>query len=240
MENCKKRHFYPMLILGTALLTGSLCLLSRLAIPVFSGAMKEYQAVVSLGNLRYDEKLLEQVKKIQGLVSFSPVLEIPVELKLEDYMANTVLLSVDLEELNMKGNSSENIYIGNTPMLLVGKNALKLLRDPYGHTISKGKLAAFWEKSDRRLQYHLSEDKMGNMENSSQKNTEKTGNIEPDWMECRVMVCLCDPADGIYISLEQGKNLSRRTQEGCTKALLTVRGKEEFKKAQAVFAELSK
>lgn len=222
MRICKRRHFYPMLILGASIMAGSLCLLIRLAAPVFSGSIKEYQTVVSLGRLQYDEKLLEQVKKIPGLVSFSPVLEIPVELKLEEYTMSTVCLAVDLNELKMEGDSSEYIYVRNTPVLLIGKNTLESLKDLNNHTISQRRLATFWEKGEGKLQYCLSEAS------------------EAVWTECPSFLCLRSPSEGIYISLEQGKALGGMSQEDGTKALLTVRGKEAFKKAQDIFANLSK
>lgn len=239
MGKCKKRHFYPMFILGAVFITGILYLLIRLAVSFLTGMTGEYQAVVSLGNMTYDQRLLKQVEKIQGLVSFSPVLEISVELKLDDYTMSTVLLAVDLKELKMEGKTYRDMETGNIPMLLAGKNTLKHLKDPYGHTISKRRLAAFWEKSNKGLQYHIAEDGLENTESSSHENTEKSGFIETDWAECQAAACLSNPSEGIYISLEQGRDLLEGTGLDCRKALLTVRGKEAFEKARAVFADFS-
>lgn len=239
MGKCKKRHFYPMFILGAVFITGILYLLIRLAVSFLTGMTGEYQAVVSLGNMTYDQRILKQVEKIQGLVSFSPVLEIPVELKLDDYTMSTVLLAVDLKELKMEGKTYRDMETGNIPMLLAGKNTLKHLKDPYGHTISKRRLAVFWEKSNQGLQYHIAEDGLENTESSSHENTEKSGSIETDWAECQAAACLSNPSEGIYISLEQGRDLLEGTGLDCRKALLTVRGKEAFEKARAVFADFS-
>lgn len=239
MGKCKKRHFYPMFILGAVFITGILYLLIRLAVSFLTGMTGEYQAVVSLGNMAYNQRLLKQVEKIQGLVSFSPVLEIPVELKLDDYTMSTVLLAVDLKELKMEGKTYRDMETGNIPMLLAGKNTLKHLKDPYGHTISKRRLVAFWEKSNKGLQYHITEDGLENTESSSHENTEKSGSIETDWAECQAAACLSNPSEGIYISLEQGRDLLEGTGLDCRKALLTVRGKEAFEKARAVFADFS-
>lgn len=239
MGKCKKRHFYPMFILGAVFITGILYLLIRLAVSFLTGMTGEYQAVVSLGNMTYDQRILKQVEKIQGLVSFSPVLEIPVELKLDDYTMSTVLLAVDLKELKMEGKTYRDMETGNIPMLLAGKNTLKHLKDPYGHTISKRRLAAFWEKSNQGLQYHIAEDGLENTESSSHENTEKSGSIETDLAECQAAACLSNPSEGIYISLEQGRDLLEGTGLDCRKALLTVRGKEAFEKARAVFADFS-
>lgn len=239
MGKCKKRHFYPMFILGAVFITGILYLLIRIAVSFPTGMTGEYQAVVSLGNMTYDQRLLKQVEKIQGLDSFSPVLEIPVELKLDDYTMSTVLLAVDLKELKMEGKTYRDMETGNIPMLLAGKNTLKHLKDPYGHTISKRRLAAFWEKSNKGLQYHIAEDGLENTESSSHENTEKSGSIETDWAECQAAACLSNPSEGIYISLEQGRDLLEGTGLDCRKALLTVRGKEAFEKARAVFADFS-
>ena len=47
MGKCKKRHFYPMFILGEVFITGILYLLIRLAVSFLTGMTGEYQAVVS-------------------------------------------------------------------------------------------------------------------------------------------------------------------------------------------------
>ncbi len=237
MGKCKKGHFYPMFILGAVFITGILYLVIRLAVPFLTGMTGEYQAVVSLGDMAYNQRLLKQVEKIQGLVSFSPVLEIPVELKLDDYTMSTVLLAVDLKEFKMEGKTYRDMETGNIPMLLAGKNTLKHLKDPYGHTISKRKLAAFWEKSSGELQYHIAEGRLENTESSSLDNAEKWVSTETDWMECQAAACLSNPTEGIYISLEQGKELLAGTALDCRKALLTVKGKEAFEKSQAVFTD---
>ena len=74
---------------------------------------REYQEIVSFGKTVYDQKLLKEVQKIDGLVSFTPVQEIPVELRLGEYTMNTVFQAADLEELHMKGNGPDKIQVGN-------------------------------------------------------------------------------------------------------------------------------
>ena len=76
--------------------------------------------------------ILKEVQKIDGLVSFTPVQEIPVELRLGEYTMNTVFQAADLAELHMKGNGPDKIQVGNTPVLLIGKNALSSMTDGNG------------------------------------------------------------------------------------------------------------
>ena len=70
-----------MIICGVFFIAGILYLLIRLAVLFFTEAAGGSQAVVSLGNMEYNQKLLKQVEKIQGLVSFSPVLGNPCGIK---------------------------------------------------------------------------------------------------------------------------------------------------------------
>lgn len=118
---------------------------------------REYQEIVSFGKTVYDQKLLKEVQKIDGLVSFTPVQEIPVELRLGEYTMNTVFQAADLAELHMKGNGPDKIQVGNTPVLLIGKNALSSMTDGNGRRISKKELQKFWEGSEKHLQYRMTD-----------------------------------------------------------------------------------
>lgn len=230
----ESRHFLPMTVLGVCLAAGILYLLVRLAAGAFTEE-RQYQEIVSLGKLPYDAELLKKVEKLEGLVSFTPVLELPVELKLGDYTMNAVLQAVDLSELHMKGKAPKEIALGNTPVLLVGKNVLSGMTDANGRAISRAKLKKFWETSDGRLLYHLTEE-----EETQEPAASDTGDTEIHWMDCYAKARLTFPADGIYIAYDQGRRLVEGSSLNCTKGLLTVQGKENFEKASAAFAALKK
>lgn len=52
---------------------------------------KQYLALVSLGDLTYDDDFLKKAQKIEGIKEIWPVVEIPVTIKIEDYTGNSHL-----------------------------------------------------------------------------------------------------------------------------------------------------
>ena len=156
MSISKRKHFRPLTVTGIAMAAGVLYLAVYLAAGI-PEEQREYQEIVSFGKTVYDQKLLKEVQKIEGLVSFTPVQEIPVELRLGEYTMNTVFQAADLEELHMKGNGPDKIQVGNTPVLLIGKNALSSMTDGNGRRISKKELQKFWEGSEKHLQYRMTD-----------------------------------------------------------------------------------
>ncbi|MDQ9827115.1 hypothetical protein RFZ44_28035, partial [Acinetobacter sp. 163] len=79
----------------------------------------------------YDEAFLEEISKAEGFLSVSPVYEIPVKLRWEDYTMDATFTAVDMKEFQMTGNAPEEISLGNTPALFIGKDALNGLTDSY-------------------------------------------------------------------------------------------------------------
>ena len=100
MSISKRKHFRPLTVTGIAMAAGVLYLAVYLAAGI-PEEQREYQEIVSFGKTVYDQKLLKEVQKIDGLVSFTPVQEIRVELRLGEYTMNTVFQAADLAELHM-------------------------------------------------------------------------------------------------------------------------------------------
>lgn len=258
MSISKRKHFLPLTVTGIAMAAGILYLAVYLAAGI-PEEQREYQEIVSFGKTVYDQKLLKEVQKIDGLVSFTPVQEIPVELRLGEYTMNTVFQAADLAELHMKGNGPDKIQVGNTPALLIGKNALSSMTDGNGRRISKKELQKFWEGSEKHLQYRMTDQSESSVirsiprgeseekdKNSTDMATDTTSgqNItvqkETGWRDCCAAARLTSPSDGIYMDYEQGRRILEGRPVSCNKALLTVQGKENFEKASASFADLEK
>lgn len=229
------RTFWPLLIAAAGMAGGILYLTVRLALGA-AGAEREYQSIVSLGKYTYDAAFLEEAEKIQGLVSLSPVMEIPIRLRMESYTMETVLQAVDLDEFQMEGCVSGEIAVGNTPVLLIGEQELSKMTDEYGHSISEKERAVFWESEElRMLEYCLiggSAQETGGPEESDGAAME-SGEI---WMDCVAAGYLTSPEDGVYISYAQGQKLLEGEAFAPEKALLTVRGKENYEKAAELWS----
>ena len=72
------------------------------AFPWHAGERRTYTALVSLGDLTYDNDFLKSASKIIGIQAVYPVVEIPVTLKIEDYTETTAFYGIDLSALCSK------------------------------------------------------------------------------------------------------------------------------------------
>lgn len=66
---------------------------------------KQYLALVSLGDLTYDDDFLKKAKKIEGIKEIWPVVEIPVTIKIEDYTETATFLGIDLNAVWRKSRA---------------------------------------------------------------------------------------------------------------------------------------
>ncbi len=91
-----------------------------LLIRLFLGMQERrtYTALVSLGDLTYDNDFLKSASKIIGIQAVYPVVEIPVTLKIEDYTETTAFYGIDLSAFVQ---SPDEDSLGTVPLLLLGK-----------------------------------------------------------------------------------------------------------------------
>ena len=66
MSISKRKHFLPLTVTGIAMAAGVLYLAVYLAAGI-PEEQREYQEIVSFGKTVYDQKLLKEVQKIDGL-----------------------------------------------------------------------------------------------------------------------------------------------------------------------------
>lgn len=187
------------------------------------GESTEYQDIVSISGMEYDEAFLEEAAKIPGIRSLSPVLEISVRMQIGEYEMQTVWQALNVEELSLEVESSAETEVGATPVLLLGENSLAGLQDANGHTVSaveQKKLLADYESLEVR--YCLEAQEMSGQE---------------IWNECRIAGVLRSPSEGIYLDYGQGRQLfqSIGAEISIQKVFLSVRGKSNWKKALDYF-----
>ena len=90
-----KRGFLPfrLLLLGMGVLV--LYLGGRLGWEEVQG-QKQHQKMLDLGEISYDERFLEEIQKMEGFLSVSPVYEIPVRLRWGDYTTDTTFTALEV------------------------------------------------------------------------------------------------------------------------------------------------
>lgn len=211
------------------------------------------QSIVSLENFSYEEEFLKEAEKIRGIHSITPVIKIPVRLRVEDYTMDTVLYGVDLEALQMTAAKTAETEVGSAPVLLLGKESLSGMTDHNGHSLSEKKQKEFltWFQ-ELEWQYELipgdGVENLSAMDDGSVRtggtyaDTKET--TENDWLPCMVAAVLSEPSDKIFISFSQAANLSGLSLYGMCKGapagsvkdiLLTVQGEENYQKALLLF-----
>lgn len=181
------------------------------------------QLTVSLGGREYDEAFLEEAAKIKGIRQITPVLELPARIKIGDYEMDTLLQAVELSSLEKKVRAARETPLGETVVLLLGKDALSELQDCNGHTISAGqqtKLLGDFENLEVKIR-------------TGRETSEAEGEASSKWRRGIIAGILESPAEGIYIPFEQGRALDKSAE--IEKALLTVKGKDRCEKVLELF-----
>lgn len=221
-----KRRVAPGFLIITVLFMAAILFLSVSLLSGVSGERQEYQLMVSLGGLKYDESFLDTVSKIRGIRQISPALEIPVRLRIEDYTMDTVISAVDIEVLEKKVRYAREAPLADTPALLLGKDSLADMRDFNGHALSEEQQKRYLADCEN-LEIELL--------TLSGDAAEENGAIQ-QWKSCIAAAVLDEPAAGIYLPIIQAESLCKNAGDmEVEKVLLTVRGKSNYEKVQEIF-----
>ena len=210
----KKGWLFFLILLAAAALTLSGILLGK-----FSREEKIFQEQEALNGIVYDEAFLEAAAKLPGIQSVTPVVSLPVHLQVKEYSMDTDFLGVELTDFHYEAEKASDAALGRTPALLIGKEALFSLADANGHTIS-----------EKRLSQLLEEYQELTLTASFSERPEQT-------FSCRAAAVLKEPADRIYVSIDQAKTLAEQYGQpfSIREVLLTVKGETNFRKAKESF-----
>ena len=199
------------------------------SIKLFAGIQdgkKQYLALVSLGDLTYDDDFLKKAKKIEGIKEIWPVVEIPVTIKIEDYTETATFLGIDL---NAFGENPEQNDLGNTPVLLLGSKALQNMKDSNNHAISKKQQEKFLQMGENPKELSGAADHLVSL-TGHEENEQQTV-----YLPCKVTAVTEN--EDIYIPLSQAQELCSEIGEPLkiTKIYLKVNGKMNLEKAKKLF-----
>ena len=200
------------------------------SIKLFAGIQdgkKQYLALVSLGDLTYDDDFLKKAKKIEGIKEIWPVVEIPVTIKIEDYTETATFLGIDLNAL------------GNTPVLLLGSKALQNMKDSNNHSISKKQQEKFLQMGENlTISYALAgntKELSGAADHLVSLTWHEENEQQTVYLPCKVTAVTEN--EDIYIPLSQAQELCSEMGEPLkiTKIYLKVNGKMNLEKAKKLF-----
>ena len=210
------------------------------SIKLFAGIQdgkKQYLALVSLGDLTYDDDFLKKAKKIEGIKEIWPVVEIPVTIKIEDYTETATFLGIDL---NAFGENPEQNDLGNTPVLLLGSKALQNMKDSNNHSISKKQQEKFLEMGENLNIFYSLDEKEKETSKATDDLTTLSGNSagEPQtsYMPCKAAVVI--EGNEIYIPISQAQDLCREIGEPSeiSKVYLKINGKNNLENAKKILS----
>ena len=208
---------------------------------------QQYTALISLGNLSYDQDFLKKASKIKGLQELWPVVEVPVTIKIDDYTKTTVFCGIDL---NAFTEISRQDNLGNTPVLLLGNNSLENMKDSNGHTISK-KQQNKYLKMEEELAITYTLDSISSSRSSTENSSpiSSSSSIATDnpgdnissmsWLPCKAAAILPGENDQIYIPLSQARALCSETDTPLTvtKVLLKIKGKDNLESVRRILEQ---
>ena len=216
---------------------------------------QQYTALISLGEINYDQNFLKNASKIKGLQELWPVVEIPITIKIDDYTKTTVFNGIDLNAFTQVTNQED---LGNTPLLLLGSKALENMKDSNGHTISRKQQEKYLQmKENLKITYSLDST---NLENTISSNSSAINNntnfsssatpkesffiksnlaitTQTTYLPCQIAAILSQEDDQIYIPMSQVSSLCEKagTQLNVTKVLLKITGKDNLENARHLF-----
>lgn len=201
----------------------------------FHEEKKEYTVLLPLGDFSYDADFLKQVAKIKGIQEIWPVVEVPITLFIDDYSKTTVFSGVDLNAFTEVSRSED---FGNTPLLLLGQNALADMKDSNGHTISQKQQEKYLKMEEAlAITYQIdteegSENLYANEASVTEGNPSRNAGLP-----CKTAAILQENSTQIYIPISQARNLCQEAgmEMKVTKILLKINGKENLKKAEQLF-----
>ena len=236
----------------------ALCtLIFFLLIRLFLGMQEErrtYTALVSLGDLTYDNDFLKSASKIIGIQAVYPVVEIPVTLKIEDYTETTAFYGIDLSAFVQ---SPDEDSLGTVPLLLLGKNSLSNMKDSNGHQISQNQQQKYMQMGEElsitySLDTGIASDSLtatasyttvssatgsatSNMANASGNNPSSVA--ASTWLPCHAAAVLENQDTEIYIPFSHAQALCQSSgmNQSITSVLLKINGKENLENARQLF-----
>lgn len=178
---------------------------------------KYYEYMVT-APAKLTETTLQELKKIEGVLDFYPVMSVNMVLKLEGYTMDVTVKGVDIETYPLQLSSrEENLSLGNTPALFLSTDCLEQFMDINGQKPGKKKIEQ-WKQEYTQLSVE-----------ASKKNGERTEKI-------KISGILDKPEADILMEQKQMKALAERWREPAeiTRGCLRIKGKTNASQAAEV------
>lgn len=209
----RKRNLYKDIVM---LAVGVLCLwLSLYVVDFWLRQQRSYEMPIRL-EADLTEEMVKEIGKIEGVRAFTPFLSCNSKIRLQEYTLETQVLGIDLNSYPLKWKQAqEEITLGNTAVLFVGRETFSAFADDHGNSPGKSEIAQ-WMGRYQELELTLTDDK-------GRERKASIGGI----ME--------EPSNGLYMSGKQMQELypafARKTG-GCVK----IRGEENMQRAKEILS----
>ena len=102
--------------------------------------------------------VVKEFEKIKGLTRFEPYTEIPVTIRLGNYILETNLTVADIGDYPLEWKVvDEKIVLGNTPVLFMGEDSFFGFIDQYGYAPEKSQIQK-WIEDYKNLELTITDE----------------------------------------------------------------------------------
>ncbi len=209
----KERNIYKEIVFGA--MGCMLIALAVQAVKFWLAQQKVYEIMIQ-SQTELTEGTVKELAKIEGLYQFNPMSSCQVTLRLDEYTLEATLTGIEIDRYPLSFQAAqEEIVLGNTPVLFLGKEAFAAFVDSNGNGPGKSRIAQ-WTEKYQDLELAIADE-------GGKGRGAKIGGI------------LAQPVAGIYIDGKQMQSLYgefAETYGGCAK----IQGRRNMEKAQEILS----
>lgn len=151
----KKRNVYKDIVVFAVI-----CLVLSSMIQIVKKYQKEEKSYgfTIMADREIQTDVVKEFEKIKGLTRFEPYTEIPVTIRLGNYILETNLTVADIEDYPLEWKVvDEKIVLGNTPVLFMGEDSFFGFIDQYGYTPEKSQIQK-WIEDYKNLELTITDE----------------------------------------------------------------------------------
>ena len=113
----KERNYYKMIVIGAAV-----CLVLANLVRFWREYQRaqQYYRVTIARETELTEDMVSELQKLTGIRRFEAIASVPVTIELEGYTLHTELMGIDLMQPSLKWERTEEVFLGDMPILFWG------------------------------------------------------------------------------------------------------------------------
>lgn len=205
----KERNYYKMIVIGAAvcLVLANLVRFCR----EYQRAQQYYRVTIAR-ETELTEDMVSELQKLTGIRRFEAIASVPVTIELEGYTLHTELMGIDLMQPSLKWERTEEVFLGDMPILFWGTDCFSAFVDANGRAPGKGQITE-WIETYRALSITI---------------TTEDGTIQ----KAGIGGILKEPQGNVYMQQKKMKEIFADSK--VTGGHLEIQGYQNTKKAKTI------